>query len=212
LASDLAIVLGVRATGKAGSSFLASEMLGRVNVLFKLEGSERLNGSDDRELVFLTGTDVTALVRFTADDICFSADNPPVLFLLTGGTELKFLEALLKVDFAIVDLTEFAVESEPFVTSILFLLVPIGAAADNFETAPPFGFTNFTVFLTFPTTVEFSNLEIGVFSAKSSPALSDDSSILYSLTISSTNTVKHSRCPINKFQTPNTLLYTNYQI
>lgn len=94
--------------------------------LLLTSGSDRLNGSEElAELGSLPATELTLVCRLLAETGCFSG-KPPVLFLLSTGTELKAPEVPVTFALVMVGFATFDRNSEPLFSSVLFLAVPIG--------------------------------------------------------------------------------------
>jgi len=165
-ASEEGGVLEVRAIGAEGADFLVSEVVDRVNDLVATEGNEllltsgrdRLNGSEATVLVILLETGLTLVCFLVIETGCFSG-KPPVLFLLTTGTEFEELA------FVAVDLTRVLLKSKLLLTSILFLVTPVGP--ETFGVT--FGFTVFNVLFTLSADDCGCNSEFWGLSGGSSP-------------------------------------------
>lgn len=134
LTSELSTDLEVRLTCELEIEFLVSDTFGLVeglattdgSELLLTSGSERLNGSVEPADVGLPPTtELTLFCRLLAETGCFSG-KPPVLFLLVTGTELKPPEVLVTFALVMLDFATVERNSEPLLSSVLFLAVPVG--------------------------------------------------------------------------------------
>lgn len=167
-ASEEDSVLEVRAIGAEDTDFLVSEIADRVNDLVATEGNELLlpsrrdclGDSEAGGLIFLLATGLTLVCLLVIELGCFSG-KPPVLFLLTTGTNFEELA------FVAVDLMRVLLKSELLFTSIVFLVGPVGPK--TFCITVAFGFTVFDVLFTLPADECSCNSEFWGPSGGSSP-------------------------------------------
>lgn len=151
LVSDAVDVLKLRPTLETGTDFLVSERFARVVGFVATEGSELLlisgrdRPTDSVAKVVLDFLPAIAQKLFCclaleADDF---SGKPPVLFLLVTATEFD-----VRNEEDIVDLAKPAVNSDPFLVSLLFLVKLAGI--DTFDSAVSIDFPNLLSVFTLP--------------------------------------------------------------